>query len=212
MLARPVINRYGRRFRGYFPSHRMGRMVAWESLLELDAILLLEFSWGVLSYREQPALIQYYDGDKVRDYYPDFELVLEDGSLLHLEVKPSAELAKPAIQAKYSAIAAHYQSRQQAYRIVTEQEIQREPLLGNVRTLAYLTGKKSQQQLPDVQAVAKAMGSDELPFLIVERMLGREMTLRLIARGTLRCDLAQPLSGETPVFVVKGGLHATYLL
>lgn len=180
MLARPVINRYGRRFRGYFPFHRMGCMVAWESLLELDAILLLEFSWGVISYREQPALIQYHDGNKVRDYYPDFELVLDDGSLIHLEVKPTSELAKPAIQAKYQAIATHYQSRQHAYRIVTEQEIQREPLQSNVRALAYLSGKISQQQLPDTQAVVSAVGSDELPFHVAERTLSREMTLRLI--------------------------------
>lgn len=212
MLARPVINRYGRRFRGYFPSHRMGCMVAWESLLELDAILLLEFSWGVLSYREQPALIQYHDGQKVRDYYPDFELVLDDGSLIHLEVKPTSELAKPAIRAKYQAIAAHYQSRQHAYRIVTELEIQREPLLGNVRKLAYLSGKKSQQELPDAQAVTKVLGSDAVPFDIAERTLGREMTLRLVAKGVLRCDLALPLSGETPVGIAKGGRHAAYLL
>lgn len=137
---------------------------------------------------------------------------MDDGSLAHLEVKPSSELAKPAIQAKYSAIASHYQARRQAYRIVTEREIQREPLLGNVRTLAYLSGKKSQQQLPDAQTIAKALGSDDLPFQTVELTLGREVTLRLIAKGTLRCDLAQPLSGETPVIVVRGGRHATYLL
>lgn len=63
--------------------------MARESLLEQDAILLLEFSWGVLSYREQPALIEYHDGNKVREYYPNFELVLEDGSPVHLEVKPT---------------------------------------------------------------------------------------------------------------------------
>lgn len=56
MLVRKVITRRGRRFRGYFPSRKLGRMVAWESLTERDVILLLEFSPGVLSYQEQPAL------------------------------------------------------------------------------------------------------------------------------------------------------------
>ncbi len=50
MLARKVVTRRGRRFRGYYPSAKLGRMVAWESLLERDAILLIEFSPGVLTY------------------------------------------------------------------------------------------------------------------------------------------------------------------
>lgn len=210
MLARPVINRYGRRFRGNYPSNKLGRMVAWESLLERDT--LLEFSWGVLSYQEQPALIHYHDGQQLREYYPDFEVTLDDGSLIHLEVKPATELAKPAIQAKYRAIAAHYQARQQAYRIVTEQEVRHEPQLSNVRTLAYLAGKKIQTGLPSAVDVVNALGIEVAPFHAVEARLGREMTLRLISKGVLLCDLALPLSGDTPITVAKGGRHATYLL
>lgn len=212
MLARSVVNRYGRRFRGYYPSRKMGRMIAWESLRERDTILLLEFSWGVLSYQEQPARIEYFDGQTIRDYYPDFEVILEGGSAIHLEVKPVAELAKPPIQAKFKAIAAHYRSRQQEFRIVTEQEIRREPLLSNVRKLAYLSGKASGHQLPSVRGLLELMGNDVFPFQVAESRLGRETVLRLLARGTLVCDLAQPLSGHTPLTTAKGGRHATYLL
>ncbi len=60
MPVRKVVTPSGRKVRGYFPSKKMGRMVAWESQIELDAILLFEFSPGVISFQEQPEKIQYY--------------------------------------------------------------------------------------------------------------------------------------------------------
>jgi hypothetical protein len=43
MPVRRVVTRGGRRFRGFFPSAKNGCMVPWESLLERDAITLLEY-------------------------------------------------------------------------------------------------------------------------------------------------------------------------
>jgi len=136
MPARKVVTRRGRRFRGYFPSRKLGRMVAWESLLERDAILLLEFSSGVVSYREQPVLIEYFDGQQIRGYYPDFEADLTDGDVLHVEVKASFQLAKPKIESKFRVIAADYRRRQHDFRIITEAEIRREPMHSNLKNLA----------------------------------------------------------------------------
>jgi hypothetical protein len=96
MLARKVITRRGRRFRGYFPSRKLGRMMEWESLNERNVILLFEFSPGVLSYQAQPALIHYHDGQDTRAYYPDFEVIFLNGEAIHVEVKLARELAKRA--------------------------------------------------------------------------------------------------------------------
>ncbi len=211
MASRTVVTRRGRRFRGFFPSYKIGRMVAWESLLELDAIHLLEFSRGVLSYREQPVLIQYADGDLIRDYYPDFELVLFDGWTIHLEVKTTYQLAKPKIQSKFQAIAAHYNRQQQEFRLVTENELRREPLLSNVHTLAYLVGK-TKQVLPSPQELLSFLGSEIVPFVFAESRIGRDALLRFLAYGILDCDLNQPLSGDTLVQIVRGGSHASILI
>lgn len=211
MLARKVVTRRGRRFRGYFPSHKLSRMVAWESLLERDAIQLLEFSPGVVSYQEQPTLIHYFDGHQMRDYYPDFELLLRGGAWVHLEVKTSSQLAKPKVASKLRAIATNYIQRKQKFRIVTEQEIRREPLLTNARTLSYLLGR-SGYSLPTAAALIQILGQNPLPFSMAEAKLGRETTLRLIATGALECDLTQPLTADTPVVVAQGGRHATILL
>lgn len=211
MLSRNPITRSGRGFRVRFPSSKMKRTVDCESPLEGDAALLLECSPGVIFYQEQPTKIEYFDGRCFRSYHPDFEVILTDGCAIHLEVKPSSELAKPHIRAKFSAIAAHYQQRRQHFRIVTEQDIRREPLLSNARTLAYLSSKQW-LLLPTRQNVLQDLGADPLSFEIAESKLGRLMVLRLLACGILECDLTQPLSGSTLVTIAKGGRHATYLL
>ena len=210
MLARKVVTRRGRRFRGYFPSTKLGRMVAWESLLERDAILLLEFSPGVLSYQEQPVLIKYSDGNCMRDYYPDFELELVNGKRVHVEVKTAKQLTKPVFAAKYKAIAEHYLRIRQDYRIVTEAEICREPLQTNLRTLVYLLGRKG-HALPNTRLLEEKLGMSELQYSDVEKELGKDTTLRLLALGRLECDLTLPLAGDTPVLVSKGERNATVL-
>lgn len=128
MFARNALTRSSRGFRMKFPSMKLGRMVECESLLEADAVRLLEFSPGVLSYQEQPARIHYWDGETMRDYYPDFQLNLTDGRIIHLEVKRSEELARMALKNKFSAIARHYAETGKFFRIATEQEIRKEPL------------------------------------------------------------------------------------
>lgn len=210
MLSRKVVTRRGRRFRGYFPSRKMGCMVAWESLLELDAIHLLEFSRGVLSYREQPILIQYADGENIRDYYPDFEVVLSDGVAIHLEVKTTFQLAKPEIQSKFQAIAAHYSQRQQGFKLVTEKELQREPQLSNVRTLIYLLGR-AKRPLQTSKELLVLLDEEPITFEQAEKCVGRDAVLRLLAHGLVTCDLNQQLAGKTLIKLVDGGGHATYL-
>lgn len=203
MLARKVVTRRGRRFRGYFPSRKLHRMVAWESLLERDAILLLEVSPGVVSFQEQPTVIQYFDGKDLCDYYPDFEVILADGALFHLEVKTTTKLKNPKVATKFAAIAAHYQERGCGFRIVTEQELQREPLLTNAQELAYLQGNTG-RPLPSFHELRSDLGADTIAFAKAESILGRDTVLHLITYGILGCDLNQPLAGDTLLTIQEG--------
>ena len=137
MLSRRVITRSGRHFRGRYPSRKLGRMVAFESLIERDVILLLEFSRGVQSYQEQPERIVYSDGQTIREYYPDFEARLASGPRVHIEVKPSAKLDSPKIAKKLQQIATHYaQHRDEYFRVITELDARKEPLACKTGSLA----------------------------------------------------------------------------
>lgn len=211
MRVRKVVTRRGRRFRGYFPSRKLHRMVAWESLLERDAILLLEVSPGVAFFQEQPTVIQYFDGQSLCDYYPDFEVILADGSVFHLEVKTTSKLKNPKVAAKFSAIAKHYQEKGLSFRIMTEQELQREPLLSNAQVLAYLQGNIS-HPLPSIHELRSNLGASTIAFAKAESTLGRDTVLYLIAHGMLGCDLTQPLAGNTLLTILEGGSNDSVFL
>jgi hypothetical protein len=57
---------------GKTPSLKAGRPVWWESLLERDYIVLLEFDPDVITFVEQPFRVRYSFEGRVRHYTPDF--------------------------------------------------------------------------------------------------------------------------------------------
>lgn len=125
MQVRKVVTRSGRGFRGFFPSKKLNRHVAFESLLERDAIALFEKSDQVVSYREQPVLIYFYDGLEQKKYYPDFELEMDNGEVIHVEVKPAILLLSLKLTIKYQAIQSHYCNRPEHFAILTDKELRR---------------------------------------------------------------------------------------
>jgi hypothetical protein len=212
MRVRKVVTRRGRRFRGYFPSVKMGRTVHWESLLEKDAQLLLELSPGVAAYQEQPEVIEYFDGEQMREYIPDLSVILHDGTVRHIEVKPADQLARPSIRVKYEAIAKHYQSIQLPYRVVTEDEIRREPLFSNLKLLAYAHAHPWHEQPTDYELRSAFQGKPELSFSVLQQRWNLGDLYRLIASGRLSCNLELPLNGASSVCVPEGGRDATVYL
>lgn len=210
MPSRKVVTRSGRRIRGYFPSYKCGQMIAWESLLERDAILLLEFSQGVVSYRQQPAVIDYSDGEQMRKYYPDFEAVLDGGEVVHLEIKPADELERSSVAAKYQLIAADYQRRRHRFRVLTDKDIRVQPLLGNLWLLRPLRGKRRGDEFPVGDWHAR-FSQPSVPFSVAEAELGRSLLLWLLANDIVSCDLQQPLAGDNAVSINQGARDATCL-
>ena len=51
----------------------MGRMIAFESLLERDFIYLLDYDARVEWFEEQPLTIGYGQADRTLHYTPDFQ-------------------------------------------------------------------------------------------------------------------------------------------
>jgi len=123
MLSRIVVTRSGRGFRGYFPSKKLNRLVQFESLLERDAIKLFESSKEIIQFREQPTIIYYHMDSEPKKYYPDFELQLLGGQVVHVEVKPSIKLSRLELAKKYRAINMHYSTRDEYFVLLTEKEL-----------------------------------------------------------------------------------------
>ena len=212
MQVRKVVTRSGRGFRGYFPSKKLNRMVEYESLLERDAILLFEFSSGIVSYQEQPEMIYYNDGDKTRQYFPDFEVVLITGEIIHFEIKPFDVLSKPELLEKFGAIAVHYQSHRAEFRILTDQNIRREPLHSNLKFLASL--KEPESSLEGAFGICKQRLLLD-PICSVSALSQGFMkgeVFRLIALSKLICDLEQKLDANTNFVRIHQGDHDATLL
>lgn len=210
MAVRRVVTRSGRRVRGYFPSRKTGRMVAWESQLERDALYLFEFSPGVLEFREQPERVQFATEDSSFVYIPDFELLLRDGTIRHVEIKPAAKLAKPDVAQRFTAIATHYDRIERSFQILTEENIRREPLLENLKRLAYHASRVPADALDDL--VTRLSILPARTFRGASAVLGDDVSVyRLLASGRYRCDLTRTITSDSLIQPAKEHDDATLL-
>ncbi|MBI4807963.1 MAG: TnsA endonuclease N-terminal domain-containing protein [Nitrosomonadales bacterium] len=213
MPVRKVVTPSGRGIRGYEPSKKMGRMIAWESPVEKDAILLFEFSPGVVEFREQPEKIQYYVAGEQFTYFPDFEVVLTHGEIIHVEVKPASKLKKRALKNRLEQIAQHYAQKERPFRILTDEEIRAEPRLSNLKLLSY----HQRESDPDGSKLSEWV--EQFLILPAKTIAGATAVLgdvakvyRLLAAGFLRCDLSKPISPDSIIsFMRKGEENAALL-
>lgn len=190
MKARKVVTRSGRGYRGYFPSIKLNRMVEWESLLERDFILLLEFSPAVESYREQPEKIQYERDGELYYYFPDFEVDLYSGEILHVEVKPKRKLSGKELQGKFQAISRRYDRHEATFKIMTEEEIRKEPLFSNLQKLCRYRGKLKFDLDEEWNEFKNTLAPD-VAYTVnqLSKRFGIHKTMALLANHGIFCDL-----------------------
>jgi len=191
--ARKVVTRSGRKFKGLFPSKKLCRMVEWESLLERDAILLFEFSPGVVRYQEQPMLIEYEEDAEMRRYYPDLEVILKSGEIIHIEIKPALKLISVEMTKKFNAIKAHYDRIGRRFIILLDSHIRTEPRLTNLKRIA--TGYCRPEHYASLVETATRLVKDDLSFTVpkLAQILKLSHVLALIGSGTLCCELNKDL-------------------
>jgi len=99
MPVRKVSNRGGNVI-GHFPSLKMQRMIAFESLIERDYLYLLDYELDIEWFAEQPLTIEYRHNGKTLHYTPDFHIVAAGMWSLPHEVEsvsrcPSGLINKP---------------------------------------------------------------------------------------------------------------------
>lgn len=199
--ARQVVRPTGGIFRGRFPSRKSGRSVAFESLIERDAVLLFEFSRGVVRYREQPYSIHYTFEGRPRRYTPDFELTLASGAVLLIEVKPEEKARAPEEEGRLRCIGEHFSELGLPFRVLTDIHIRRGTLLRNLNMLFPYLGRPM-SGLQRRLAVAPLL---DQPFLTVSQARDRLGSIaevwRFLAQDLLTCDLRQQLTESTHLII-----------
>ena len=188
-------------------------MVHWESMLERDAIFHFEYNPLLVGYQEQPSIEIYYDKEGAQHrYFPDFRLDFQDGRELYVEVKPARVLATKLVREKLQAVAKRFEEKGRHFRVMTEEDIRREPLLSNLKQV-HESSKLAAQEVPDAQLIGMLSGGPywELANL-VRQFKGIQKVLRLVCSNHLRIDLEKPLTDDSEVWTstAQGGSNGSF--
>lgn len=188
-------------------------MVHWESMLERDAIFHFEYHPLLLSYQEQPSIEIYYDkeGSQHR-YFPDFRLDFQDGTELFVEVKPARVLATRLVRDKLQLIAKRFEEQGRRFRVMTEEDIRREPLLSNLKSI-HESSKHAAQSVPEAQLIGTLSDGPIWKLAnLVRHFEGIQKVLRLVRSNHLRIDLEKPLADDCDVWssTAQGGSNGSF--
>jgi hypothetical protein len=197
--SRKVVSRSRARATGKYPSWKMGRMVQWESVNELNAYRLLDADPAAIAYHEQPLTIRYQLHGEVHTHYPD-TLVQWGASRELWEIKPSVQASKPEYVERTRLLESALPQLGFAYRLVLAEDLAREPRLSNVlRLLKFGRAPLPEQAREQIRRAFDTNG--EMTWgTVQEGALGRHglnQVCRLILEGQVGINLNVALTKGT---------------
>ncbi|MDF3292445.1 TnsA-like heteromeric transposase endonuclease subunit [Streptomyces silvisoli] len=191
-----------RHYSGWFWSASMGRLVVYESRLELARLLLADFDRSVVAFAAQPFQLVGEDGGRVRRHVPDVLLMHADGSVTVVDVKASSRLEDPLVVAQFAWTGRLCAERGWRFEVWSGVDPR---YLENVR---FLAGYRRRSLIDEglVPAVLECVG-DQQTIGGIERVLAgahaaplvRPVVLHLLWSGRLVADLSSPLGTATAV-------------
>ena len=208
MRSRKVVSRSNARSTGKYPSWKMGRMIHWKSINELNAFRLLDCDPNVTSYSEQPCQIVYILDGVERVHYPDILVTTTAGKQLW-EAKLRSNASEPEVIARATFLSRALPRWGYEYRTVIGEDLARQPRLNNANLLLSL-GKRavSDCEWEDVRRIVAEQGA-----LVWSEASsgnygakGREILSSLVLRGVLTIDMNSPISPATEFVAKNWGL------
>lgn len=200
MPARDIRRPGHRGLRGFYPSHKTGRTLAFESRLERDHFLLLDADPDVVAFDEQPVTIAFEAHGQRRRYTPDCHVVRHSRPAELVEVKYAGDLAamdpreRARLDEAHNAARAWCAARGWTFALRTDRDVVG-PLLDRAMALhAFARAPTRETVVPDalLAFVAKHPGVSlaELAraFLGRDAAVVRHLALHLVWRGRLRDD------------------------
>jgi hypothetical protein len=138
LRSRKVVSRSRARATGKFPSWKMGRMIQWESVNELNAYRRLDATPDANAFYEQPLMIRFVLDGEAHIHYPD--VLVDWGHRKELwEIKRNSDASTPVFANRTRLLAAALPQHGFGYRMVVADELSREPQLSNSITLLSAT-------------------------------------------------------------------------
>ncbi|WP_445372058.1 TnsA endonuclease N-terminal domain-containing protein [Methylomonas sp. HW2-6] len=208
-LAREPVTRSRGLVRGQFPSTKTKRMVAWESQLEQRACFHFEFSPVVKAFREQPQTLYLPASKGMFRYTPDFELILHNGEICYVEVKPLSKLFTPKVLERLQAADQFLAEKGYRFIVLTEDELN---FPTRIRNFSILRPYLRFEIPPYISEQAKewVARSNNPTFAELSCFVGMQTTaFALLAQLDIRFDIDQPLENSTQLFIPIGDHHET---
>lgn len=235
MPARHIPPRH-RYLSGRVSSSKVPQAQAFESSLEQDFLLMLEFDRGVLRFASQPITIRWKEAGRQRRYTPD-ALVEYTSSMLdhfpHLkptlfEVKPEAVLRRDwrTLKPKFKAAIHWCREYDCRFRIITESYI-RTAYLRNIKFLMQFGNERFRFVDRSIQGEAQGALRSVLfelgrttPQQLLDRISGdrsRHVDLlphiwHLVRCGAIGVDLKQPLTMQSPIWSLEAGTQLAMMM
>lgn len=187
-----------------------GGTAGFESSLERDLLLILDFDPQVLAVREQPFSITHIQDASVRRYTPDVmaEYDRERVPTVVYEVKPLETLRADwsILRPRFKAAVAHCRLRDWQFKIVTERQI-RTPYLDNVKFLRRYRALEPQLlRQAQLRYTATALGPTTPQALLAasywpkdDQAMAIPALWQMVARGDFTIDLSKPLTMRSPM-------------
>ena len=190
-----------------------GNTANYESSLERDWLMALDFDWRIAQVVEQPFTLSYALDGKVRRYTPDVLAEFDDGKsrwTVVYEVKPHEALQDTwaHFRPRFKAAVHYCRARGWRFRIVTERDI-RTPYVANVKFLRRYRGIAVQDlHKKALLYTLPALGTTTPQALLAatwgdyeRRMTALPELWRLIGNRTIAASLFEPLTMATPIWL-----------
>ncbi|MBE1515195.1 TnsA-like heteromeric transposase endonuclease subunit [Nesterenkonia halotolerans] len=190
-----------RNYPGLFWASTNRRVMVYESLLELDRLWLADFDLNVGRIATQPFQIMGREGAAPRKHVPDILLVHRDKTVTLVDVKPSAHLERPEVEAQLAWTRSLCRTKGWNYEVFTGSDGAK---LRNIKALA--VGRRPERLPPGLVDAARAtLDCSEVTLreVLTRRPEGcdvnswRVAVLACLWAGYMTLDLEQPLGEET---------------
>lgn len=204
---------------GGFASAKNSHMLGFESLLEKEYMLLLEFDENVESFEEQPVNIPV--PGVIRGYTPDvlvrYRVDPISGAIrkpLLTDIKHTSDLQKNAdkYRNKFAAAEQYSFDRDWDFRVTTQNEI-RTPRLANIKFLrAYRNVVLAERDCAELIQLTNALGGFTSSKILLDKIATSDearlhwlpVIWHLVLNRRLTVDLDVPFSNDVPLHLPIG--------
>ena len=203
-----IVSRQQRKNRGYkqtvgsFSSCKMGTSVWYNSLLQKDFMYWLEFDPDVLSYTTPAITIDCYSNGRHKSYAPDFQVVRHTKKQI-IEVKPKKKVESDDYRRSHRILSDFYEETEWTLIVLTESEVQREPLLSNIKVLyRYARENFSINEYRDCLEVVRSQAPAsfaEIGQALDARHIRRNVLFKLLFHSLVEIDLKQAINAASTI-------------